>query len=43
MKKYSKLHESFYHEIFNLEQNSRNHESFLPRKFGAIRYMTEQL
>ena len=28
---------SFYHEIFILEQNSRNHESVLPRKFGAIR------
>ena len=24
-------------QIFILEQNSRNHESFLPRKFGAIR------
>ena len=28
----------FYHEIFILEQNLRNHESFLPQKFGAIRY-----
>ena len=28
----------FYHEIFILEQSSRNHESFLPRKFGAIWY-----
>ena len=37
MKKYPQLHESFYHEIFILEQNSRNRESFLPRKFGAIR------
>ena len=27
----------FNHEIFILEQNLRNHESFLPRKFGAIR------
>ena len=36
MKKYSQLHESFYREIFILEQNSRNHESVLPRKFGAI-------
>ena len=25
----------YYHEM---EQNLRNHESFLPRKFGAIRY-----
>ena len=24
----------FYHELFILEQNSKNHESFLPRKFG---------
>ena len=38
MKKYSQLHESFYHEIFILEQNSRNYRSFLPRKFGAIQY-----
>ena len=28
----------FYHEIFILEQNLRNHESFLPQKFGAIWY-----
>ena len=28
----------FYHEILILEQNSRNHESFLPQKFGAIQY-----
>ena len=28
----------FYHEIFILEQNLRNHESYLPQKFGAIRY-----
>ena len=28
----------FYHEIFILEQNSRIHKSFLPQKFGAIRY-----
>ena len=27
--------QKFYHEIL---QNSRNYESFLPRKFGAIRY-----
>ena len=39
MKKYSQLHESFYHEIFILEQNSRNYKSFLPQKFGAIRYI----
>ena len=26
----------FYHEIFILEQNSRNHKSFLPQKFRAI-------
>ena len=39
MKKYSQLHKSFYHKIFILEQNSRNHESFLPRKFGEGRYM----
>ena len=38
MKKYLQLHESFYHKIFILEQNLRNHESFLPQKFGAIRY-----
>ena len=25
-------------EIFIVEQNSRNHESVLPRKFGAIWY-----
>ena len=30
--------QKFYHEIFILEQNSRNHESFLPQKFGAMRY-----
>ena len=30
--------QKFYCEILILEQNSRNHESFLPRKFGAIRY-----
>ena len=28
MKKYSQLHESCYHEMFILEQNSRNHKSF---------------
>ena len=28
----------YYHEIFILEQNLRNHESFLPQKFGAIQY-----
>ena len=39
MKKYSQLHKSFCHEIFILEQNSRNHESFLPRKFGAMWYI----
>ena len=27
--------QKFYYEIF---QNSRNYESFLPQKFGAIRY-----
>ena len=43
MKKYSQLHKSFYHEIFILEQNSINHESFLPRKFGAIRYIVSPL
>ena len=41
MNKCLQLHESFYHEIFILEQNLRNHESFLPRKFGAIQYYKE--
>ena len=29
----------FYHEIFILEQNSRNHENFLSQKFEAIQYI----
>ena len=33
----------FYDKIFILEQNSRNHESFLPLKFGAIRYVNETI
>ena len=43
MKKYPQLHESFYHEIFILEQNLRNHKSFLPRKFGAIGYYRKSI
>ena len=34
-----RISRKFYHEIFILEQNSRNHESFLPQKFGAIWYV----
>ena len=29
---------NFYHGSLNIGQNPRNHESFIPRKFGAIRY-----
>ena len=29
----------FYHKVFILKQNSRNHESLLPRKFGDMRYI----
>ena len=35
--------QKFYHKISILEQNSRNYESFLPRKFGAIRYVDGNL
>ena len=28
----------FYHGRLNIGQNPRSHESFIPRKFGAIRY-----
>ena len=34
---YGTTSQKFYHEIFILEQNSRNHESFLPRKFFAMK------
>ena len=29
--------QKFYHEIFYFETEFKDHRSFLPRKFGAIR------
>ena len=39
--KYLQLHESFYHEIFILEQNSRKSRKFYATKVGAIQYISD--
>ena len=31
---------NFYHGRLNIGQNPRSYESFIPRNFGAIRYIT---